>query len=117
MQKVRAPMQDDRKSLTPVVIAGVISISLLVMMLITAGMRPAAATPKFAEWTSQACDSCHSKPAKVSEMLITASRQPAAATPEFAALTRQTCDSCHSKPAILNERGKNFARTLPLWER
>ncbi len=104
-------MQNDRKSLTSAVIAGAISISLLVVMLITAGTPPAAATPKFAEWAGQTCDSCHSKPAKVNEMLITASQRPAAA------LTRQTCDSCHSQPAILNQRGKNFARTLPLWER
>ena len=102
-------MLDDRKSLTPVVTARAISIGLLAMMLI----GPAAATPKFAEWTRQTCDGCHSKPAVLlNQMLTTAGAKPGAAT-----LTRQTCDNCHSKPALLTERGKNFARTLPLWER
>jgi hypothetical protein len=81
MQKVRTPMQNDRKSLTTMVIAGAAGISLLVMMLVAAATRPAAATPKFSQQTSRQC--------------------------EF----------CHVRPAVLNERGKNFARTLPLWER
>jgi len=54
-------MLNDRKSLTPVLIAGATSVSLLMMILLTAG--PAAATPKFAEWTRQTCDGCHAKPA------------------------------------------------------
>ena len=105
-------MLNDRKSLTPLLIARATSISLLGMISITAG--PAAATPKFAEWTAQACNSCHSNPATLKDMLGTAGAQPVAATPK---VTRQACDTCHPTRAILTEFGRNFARTLPLWER
>jgi hypothetical protein len=53
----------------------------------------------------------------VAAMLIAVGSRQAAATPKFAQMTTRQCEFCHSKPSVLNDRGKNFARTLPIWER